>query len=400
MGEISRNYGHDKEIIRYLSDELTGAEEAEFQEKLMTSPELKARFEELSTFWANDGNDYYSEKTNRGWDDWKKSIGRPMTRKKSRLIGFWRSVAAIFLGLLAVGIWRFMKVHTEQTAYLNDLEPIEHNEVTLELADGGKLEITQGDYQDLMIDSARSAKQVGGFLIYKKNKDINPNRVVAFNTLTVPRGKRFNVMLSDGTRVWLNSDSRLSYPVEFTGTKREIKLTGEAYLEVAKNENKPFIIRAANIDVRVYGTAFNIKAYSEDKEVSTVLVEGKVGIAKRNGSAEFDEDNAVMMSPYQRVVYNDESGRLVKTTLSDIDRYTAWKDNRLVFYNEKFENLKPRLERWYNIRVIDDAIGFSDERFSGEFESEQIEKVMNFFAVTSPITVMHTNDTFYIKDKD
>lgn len=165
------------------------------------------------------------------------------------------------------------------------------------------------------------------------------------NTLTTPRGGQFQLILPDGTKVWLNAASSIQFPTAFTGTKREVDIQGEAYFEVSHNPEKPFIVHTSKAKITVLGTAFNIQAYPDDEAVKTTLVTGKVSIAPMA-----DKRKTMQMQPGQQVAIGSD-GEMQLIAHADIEEITGWKNGLFVFHNDRIEDIMYRLSRWYDVKV-------------------------------------------------
>jgi len=184
-----------------------------------------------------------------------------------------------------------------------------------------------------------------------------------YNTITVPAGGEFRVLLSDGSSVCLNSCSALTYPVPFTGDVREVKLTGEAYFDVTKSD-KPFIVKMADIDVRVLGTSFNLSGYTTNQDVSVTLVSGEVTVHNHQLQQDFN------ITPGMRFEYNRENHQ-VKMTEVDPELYISWMKGKFRFEDMRLEDIMVTLNRWYDCTVSysDDAL--RDLRFTGAAEKDR-----------------------------
>ncbi|WP_276480810.1 FecR family protein [Paraflavitalea pollutisoli] len=215
-------------------------------------------------------------------------------------------------------------------------------------------------------------------------------------------GSRTKVQLPDGTQVWLNAGSKLTYDKEFNTTLREVTLWGEGYFDVVRNEKKPFIIHTAQMDIKVLGTQFNLRSYPNDKTAEAALIHGSIEVRLKNRPAE-----KIILKPHEKIVVNnndtlpmteniaksqkDQRNALVVIkglSQQDDSTYaeTSWLDNKLVFTNESFPELATRLERWYGvtIRLTDEHV--SAMRFTGVFEDETIGEALRGLAITSPFT--------------
>ncbi|KIQ14824.1 hypothetical protein RT99_21425 [Flavobacterium sp. MEB061] len=198
---------------------------------------------------------------------------------------------------------------------------------------------------------------------------------LVYNTLKIPYGKKFEVQLSDGTIVHLNSGTSLRYPVQFIKNKsRQVFLTGEAYFEVAKDKAHPFTVNTQEVDVEVLGTKFNVNSYTEDTSTDIVLVEGKVSLYKGQKTNE----NQVYLTPGLKGTNVKGQPTITKAEVNT-DYYTAWVKGSLVFKNESFASIIKKLERHYNVTFINRNKVLGKEIFNARFDNEPIEVVLKYF---------------------
>lgn len=197
-------------------------------------------------------------------------------------------------------------------------------------------------------------------------KSIQPD--MAFNTIKVPAGQRIEMTLSDGTHIYLNARSEFSYPTSFNGNTREVRLKGEAFFDVAKNENKKFIVNTGRCEVEVLGTQFNVEVYDED-EFSTSLLRGSVKVTDKS-----QPDESVVLEPNNTVSLNH--GKLTVTPITDFNPY-SWKEGLITFKDITFKELMKKLEKNYGIRIIIDNHTLDNYACSGKFRiSDGIEQVL------------------------
>ena len=198
-----------------------------------------------------------------------------------------------------------------------------------------------------------------------------------FNTLKVPYGKRFDVVLSDGTRVFLNSGSSLRYPVQFLkGFDRSVFLIGEAFFDVAKDKEHPFTVHADDLDIKVLGTKFNLSHYPEDRNINTVLVEGSVELHKKG--KEEESAGGTLLKPGFKAEWR-KTGNFFAIENVDTDIYTAWLQGRLVFRNTSFRQIRQALERRYNVTIKNKNKDLDEQVFDATFDIETIEEVLESF---------------------
>jgi transmembrane sensor len=211
--------------------------------------------------------------------------------------------------------------------------------------------------------------------------------------LKIPYGKTFEVQLSDGTIVHLNSGTSLRYPVQFLKNQnRKVYLMGEAYFEVAKDKAHPFTVNTQELDVEVLGTKFNVNTYSDDLTTDVVLVEGKVSLYKDKKTT----NNQVYLTPGLKGT-NIKGKSVITTETVNTDYYTAWVKGSLVFKNAPFSEIIKKLERHYNVTFINKNKMLGKEIFNGRFDNEPIEAVLKHFSDSYAIDYSIQEDKITIK---
>jgi len=249
---------------------------------------------------------------------------------------------------------------------------------------------------------------IGFGLFYNRyNKEISLNTTGTYYVYS-PRGQRTHVILPDKSSVWLNAESSLEYSVAYNRENREVTLKGEAFFEVSKNPEKPFIVNAADTKVKAYGTKFNVKAYPTEKYVEAILIEGSIGISTRTGSDR--ETKEIFLKPkekyrYENLAFIEKENRIkpkdsISHQKSDIDssllkpkilvdkienaeRETLWKDGKIVFNNETFAELAVKMERWFDIKIHFEDEELKNFRFTGQFNNETINQAFEALKLAS-----------------
>ena len=210
--------------------------------------------------------------------------------------------------------------------------------------------------------------------IINPDADASKNNPNAFNTLSTPTGGQYNIVLADGTKVFLNAVSSIKYPTQFNGDKRLVELDGEAYFEVAKNKNKPFIVKSDNQSIEVLGTHFNVHAYANESVVKTTLLEGSVAVSFKNQKS--------ILKPGQQSNVSDNFTK-IKIREVDTDEAIAWKNGRFKFDNADLKTVMRQLERWYGIKV-EYRGDVSDVRFSGgTFMNKNLSEVLKVLELSN-----------------
>ena len=211
------------------------------------------------------------------------------------------------------------------------------------------------------------------YLGYKKSNELSWNEII------VPEGESAEVYLSDNTHVWLNSNTKLTYPAKFEGKTRDVKLTGEAYFDVSHNPENPFYVKTTELTVAVKGTSFNVQAFDCEKEVNVTLIKGKVVLQNQKGTVVSE------LSPGENARY-DLTKREISISKANTDYYTSWKEGYLVFKNETLENIVRKFERWYNITVIFDEEEIKQMEFTGTIlKNKPIDQIFDILKYTAGI---------------
>lgn len=213
---------------------------------------------------------------------------------------------------------------------------------------------------------------------YTKQKvDYNQIAMVT-NTVETPLGMRSSLILPDSTKVWLNAGSKISFPVVFSNQSREVSLSGEAYFEVKKNKKWPFVVFTKNVNVVVTGTTFNCNAYPENDQVQTVLVEGEVYLSNSSRTV------LKQMSAGELAVYNKSSGQFIKKK-TDLQKYIAWKNGKLMFRDDKMDKVVEKLERWYNVDFVIADKEIASYVYTATFVDESLDQVLKMLSISAPI---------------
>ena len=318
---------------------------------------------------------------------WNKIEGSSATQKKKIFsISRWSVAASVFviLGLAGTAIY-FLNDKMQEVDYssIARLEPSK-DDVTLFLSDSKKETFSSADVEIKYDENGDIITDTGKILNSDISED-NNNKKEQLNQLVVPFGKHSNIILSDGTKLWLNSGSRAIYPVSFNKKNREIFIEGEAYLEVAHNANQPFFVKTNDITVKVLGTKFNISAYPEDRLASVVLVEGSVEASSKKEDA--------IITPNQIFSLEKESGKVcVKKT--DVMEYISWKEGWLLCNKEKIESIAAKLSRYYNVKIeiLDKSV--NDLTLTGKLDLKtECTDVINTISSTAPIVYQVVDDT-------
>jgi ferric-dicitrate binding protein FerR (iron transport regulator) len=273
-----------------------------------------------------------------------------------RFYGYRIAAAAVVLALLATGLVWFITVkpktaatyHTSRIA--DDVAP-GGNKATLTLANGTAITLNNMDKGQLTLQgNSKVVKADSSLLVYSQQdtdqgqKTGNDARVIQYNTLTTPRGGQYQLVLPDGSKVWLNAASSIHFPTAFTGKERKVEITGEVYFEVAKNANMPFIVKKDNAEIQVLGTSFNINAYQDEPVIKITLLKGSVKVSQ------LMTHDSQLIKPGQQADIDKKINR-IKVSEANIDEVIAWKNGLFHFEGDDMPSIMRKIARWYDVKV-------------------------------------------------
>ncbi|MFA7472115.1 MAG: FecR domain-containing protein [Spirosomataceae bacterium] len=293
---------------------------------------------------------------------------RPLWKSLHRLVTPSRVAAAVFLILSLAGAWYIMSnqgsketMTDESTLHAIDLPPG---------SDQGILTLTDGSQIVLGSVSTGMLARQGNTLIQKIEDGLvaytgeDASLEPGLNTLTVPSGGKYSLVLPDGSRVWLNAESSITFPTAFSGRKRSVKISGEVYFDVAKDPDRPFIVQVGNNrQIRVLGTQFNVNAYSDEEEITTTLLEGSVEILP-GGNAGL----AVRLKPGEQAAFS-ETGQISVRHGVNTDEIVAWKNGMFHFEKADIQSVMRQISRWYNVEVVYEG-PLPNRSFSGKIDRQ------------------------------
>lgn len=346
-------------INKYLSNEASEQEVQALFEWIEASAENKKQFIAAKKAWVLSGL------SNVAATD---AVSVIQMKPKNRLRQY-LSYAAAFLVLLGLGTTFLLLTNTSKTS----------KEIVLELGDGRLEYFSEKNQTTLLNDKGDlvARKFPDEIIYFGKTSD----EKVVYNTLTIPYGKRFKLKLSDGTIVNLNAGSTLRYPQQFgINGNRNVYLTGEAFFDVAKDKEHPFIVNANQVDIKVLGTKFNISAYPENPTINSTLIEGSIEMFETANPA-----NVVLLEPNQMATWQHNAKKI---TLKNVDPafYSAWTKGELAFKDTPFSTIAKIIQRTYDVEIINENSDLARQNFTGtiKISESSVENILDLLKRDTP----------------
>ena len=376
-------------IKAYLDETMTPEEEVEFQRWLDTSVANRVLLDRIRDERILLNKIRFAERNDKGkgWDNIQKKI----RKSPGIFIRFMRYVAVLVtIMLIGVAVYQVVDCRKEDdNGLLARKQPMSMKggyRAYLELVTGERLVLDSTSNVTTRIEGAVIKAENKGTVIVDEQKTDSVTESVEYNRLVIPRGGEYKIVLADGSQVWINSQSVLEFPACFVGKERRVRLQGEAYFEVSKNVEKPFIVDMGNKEIRVLGTSFNVNDY--DGKFVTTLVSGKVQVFVN------DKDYVLTSSMQVRVEGDD-----VFVEEVDVREFTAWKDGLFVFKKQKLREVMDILSRWYDVDVFYQNLELQNLHFTGTIQRHSEISGMLKFLEKTDIVKFTLNGTTLIVSK-
>lgn len=331
-----------------------------------------------------------SEVSNLAWGKLENKLNPRIPKQKHRILRLASSIAATVLLIVGVnwffGLWK--------TTEKNDFQAQEFTspgveKATLVLEDGTSYDLSEGNTFNLEVGGTKISS-AGSSLSYEKGT--HKSEKIPKNKLIIPRGGQFQLTLSDGTKVWLNSESSLTYPAEFQGDTRMVELSGEAFFEVAENKDQPFQVLTGGQVVQVLGTSFNIYSYPEERQVQTTLVDGSVQVF-----LETDTSNSETLKPNQQSVWV-KGEPVISIQQVEVEEFISWKNGWFFFNDKPLEKIMVDLSRWYDVEVEFEEAASKQIPFTGKIPKyENLEEVLSLLEKTKEVEFIQERRKVLVK---
>ena len=338
--------------------------------KRISTEELEKRYDEVDV--------------DMKWEDFKK---RQQQGKRNIRVGV--TVAASICLLIISGLWLWLGGAKEERIVL--AEQGRQNNVCLVLSTGEVVDISNVEQDEVKLD--KGTKLYSGNRLEYVRPDSLHKKELEFNQLIIPKGTFYHLVLSDGTKVWLNADSKIKYPVSFGKDKREVSLHGEGYFEVAKDSTRPFIVSTDKMDVKVLGTTFDVNTYEDEGKSFVVLVEGLVEVSAGKG-----ESRIITPGHMAEVNMYDVQAK-IRVSRCDTEHYVAWKNGNFSFRHASLTEILKRVSRYYDVTVIREQV-FEEEYYTGDVSSDvSLESLLAVIESSTSVSFKVERKIVYVQKK-
>lgn len=375
-------------IYRVLAGEANEEERQELETWVQESEEHQSFFREVERAW-------FTGKYSVKWKNvemsaaWQAVVHKRGSRRRGRVMRIGWSVAAAVVLLLGM-TWMFLP--SDKKVPVVAVQPVvKPGGAKAELVLSTGVRVTLGSERiDTIREKGVAILNVEDYIDYSRRDDVGKGEAV-YNELIVPVGGEYRLVLADGSVVYMNSESRLRYPVRFSGDERLVELEGEAYFEVTKDEAHPFVVRAGRLDVTVLGTGFNVLVYRQDARAEVTLVNGKVNVT----SGKISE----MLTPNRQFVMDNESGKYEVRTV-DANAYAAWKGGTLNFDAMPLVELGDKLGRWYGVSFFFSSEHLKQLKFTGAFRKyNDMDYILSLIEATTDVTFKINGNVIIVNEK-
>ena len=376
-------------IAHLIAEEFAGVITKENQARLeqwrVESPAHAKEYDEIRTYIMT-GNEHREKGKQTVKNEWRK-FERVYFRKYVIWKRIGRCVAIMVIPLLVCGYFVSSEWKSSEVTIIDNVEIVPGTgRAQLIMADGRFLKLEQKENMKLDLPGVKIVATEKKIVYRAIDEETSTPKEEEYNTLVVPRGGEYMVELSDGTKVWLNSDSELRFPITFVGDRRNVEIEGEAYFEVAKDEGKPFHVLAKGVDIKVLGTSFNVMTYRG--RTITTLVEGKVCLTYK--------DESVLMVPDRQAEVIAETGKILMREV-DARNFTLWKDGVFYFENAALETIAERLSQWYDVNIVFNDEALKKLRYSVEMKRyNNIQDLLTKIEKTQKVKFLIQGKSIYI----
>lgn len=384
------------DLLKLVTGNLKGSRKCELLSALDKDEKAREEYMKIKNAWAmaSSSKEMSEYEINDLYRDFRKQLE---SKKSFRLRSF--SVlkyAAIFIVSLSIGAGGFWMYQNQKSYVYTNVANSESGKSQLHLSNGTVIDLEKDNSKIALSGDQKITIDNEKVIDLKKTAKEMESKMME---VVVPFGKKSQLTLEDGTKVWLNAGSRMAFPEKFTGKKREIFLEGEGYFEVAHNREIPFYVNTGEIAIKVLGTRFDVSAYESDGLIETVLIEGKVAICERSALA-FLKDESILL-PNQRASYDRNDRSVIIKDEQDVHNAIAWTKGVFKFHRQSINEVLDKLQRYYNVQFIYNPEFPAKDLITGKlYLNDSIDLAMKTLDVVAKIEHRIEGNKIYIERKN
>ena len=385
---MRERYLHIKRVADLIAAEITGRFDEEGREELerwkgKSSENMQLyEFYRSQDFWTSKLEFVREHSVGEAFDEFTKRVNQVKSRRR-RLI-FYRYAAAVVIGVFILSGILYLNLRESEQPPVTVTQKIQPGsfKAILIRSDGQKIDISDTTYlafvEERMEPDPFSSKE-------GQPKD----SVVRYHTISIPRGGEYDLTLSDGSRLWMNSESEIRIPVQFSKEQRDVYMKGEIYFDIAPDAQHPFVVHTHQGNIRVMGTSFNVRDYQDEVFLETTLVNGKVAFQT--------EDKDAYLKPGEQLRLNKENGETIVEEV-DVRLYCSWKDGRFVFEKQRLEEIMNTIARWYDINVFYENQSVKDILFTGNIKRySDLDQVIEMLRLINKIEIEINEKSVFVR---
>jgi len=383
------------DILQIVTGNLKGSVKNDLMSQINNDEKVREEYRKIKNAWAlasstKEMSEYQVENL---YLNFKKSLA--LKHKSFRLISSsifkYAAILIIAMSIGAIGFWGYYQKH-KSYVYTSKIESEVNGKLQLHLSNGTSLDLEKDDSKIALSNDQKIT--IDNEKVIDLNKSSQADNF-KMNELVVPFGKKSQLTLEDGTKVWLNAGSRMEFPTKFKGDKREVFLQGEGYFEVAHNQKLPFYVNTDEIAIKVLGTKFDISAYKSDKMIETILLEGSVTIREQSAFSFMKKES--ILKPNQKWSYYRKDGSILVKDEPNAGYAVAWTEGWFKFHRQSLNDVLSKLQRYYNVQFEYNSEFPTEDLITGKlYLKDSIEQVMKTMEVVAKLKYQINGNKVYI----
>jgi len=384
------------DILQIVTGNLKGSVKNDLMSQINNDEKVREEYRKIKNAWAlasstKEMSEYQVENL---YLNFKKSLA--LKHKSFRLISSsifkYAAILIIAMSIGAIGFWGYYQKH-KSYVYTSKIESEVNGKLQLHLSNGTSLDLEKDDSKIALSNDQKIT--IDNEKVIDLNKSSQADNF-KMNELVVPFGKKSQLTLEDGTKVWLNAGSRMEFPTKFKGDKREVFLQGEGYFEVAHNQKLPFYVNTDEIAIKVLGTKFDISAYKSDKMIETILLEGSVTIREQSAFSFMKKES--ILKPNQKGSYYRKDGSILVKDEPNAGYAVAWKEGWFKFHRQSLNDVLSKLQRYYDVKFEYNSEFPTEDLITGKlYLKDSIEQVMLTMEVVAKLKYRINGNKIYVE---